>query len=46
LEERDHKTVANVDRFLGGTWWQESFRAVAGEDDLAAATDDDALLRN
>ena len=39
LEERDRKTVANVDRFLGGTWWQESFRAVTGEDDLAAATD-------
>ncbi len=39
LEERERKTVANVDRFLGGTWWQEAFRAVAGEDDLATATD-------
>lgn len=39
LEERDRKTIANVDRFLGGTWWQESFRAVAGEEDLVTATE-------
>jgi len=36
LEERDRKTIANLDRFLGGTWWQESFRAVAGEDLITA----------
>ncbi len=39
LEERDRKTIANVDRFLGGTWWQESFRAVVGEGDLITATE-------
>lgn len=39
LEDRDRKTVATVDRFLGGTWWQEPFRAVAGEQDLVTATD-------
>lgn len=39
LDDQDRKTVANVDRFLGGSWWQESFRAVAGEEDLVTATD-------
>lgn len=39
LDERDRKTVANVDRFLGGTWWRESFRTVAGEEDLVTATE-------
>lgn len=38
LDEPDRKTVANVDRFLGGQWWHESFRAVANGEDLVTAT--------
>lgn len=34
----EEATLANLDRFLGGDWWRESFSHIAGEDDLAAAT--------
>ena len=33
------KTVANVDRFLGGSWWQQRFRDVAGHEDTVTATE-------
>jgi three-Cys-motif partner protein len=38
LAGNERKTVTNVDRFLGGEWWQESFRAVTGQEDLLTAT--------
>ncbi|GAA3072511.1 hypothetical protein GCM10010464_40760 [Pseudonocardia yunnanensis] len=38
LTVAERKTVANVDRFLGGDWWHEPFRAISGIQDEGAAT--------
>ncbi len=38
LGPADAKTIAHVDRFLGGTWWQEHFTPVRGEADKEQAT--------
>jgi three-Cys-motif partner protein len=36
LSEKDRKTVAHANRFLGGTWWHEHFEPVGDEDDPRA----------
>ncbi|MFC4950789.1 three-Cys-motif partner protein TcmP [Pseudonocardia sp. GCM10023141] len=38
LTAAERKTVANVDRFLGGDWWQAAFRTTAEDHDEGTAT--------
>src|SRR5262249_55517685 len=38
LSPADAKTIAHVDRFLGGAWWQGYFAPVRGEEDEEQAT--------
>lgn len=38
LDPADTKSIAHVDRFLGGTWWQEHFAPVRDEGDKERAT--------
>jgi three-Cys-motif partner protein len=39
MSDADHKSAARLDRFLGGTWWQDHFAAVLDERDTQRATD-------
>lgn len=38
LDSADAKSIGHVDRFLGGTWWQEHFEPLQGPGDEERAT--------